>query len=223
MPAPSRPAAPPQALRSNPDTFSLNAELSIQYQWGALPTWIEAMGTFIQEQADAATAAALTGDVAPNLGVALNLLRVNAAGSGLEYRTPAQVRSDIDATITGLGGTATGAAVFTAVNAAAARGAIGSTAIGDALFISGSAAAARDTIVAPGRPQSAAGVGQWLSISAGVSTALALPAGGTWAFFVLTTSGTGAVAAFNIGVAAGGTTIVGASGGSNNGLAWRIQ
>ena len=86
MPAPTRPVAPPQALRSNPDTFSVNAELSIQYQWGALPAWIEAMGDFVQDQADAATAAVLTGDVAPDISKAGNFLRVNAAGTGLEYQ-----------------------------------------------------------------------------------------------------------------------------------------
>ena len=96
MSAPVRPVAPPQALRSNPDTFSINAELSIQYQWTALPTWIEAMGGYIQQQADAATAAALTGDVAPDISKALNYLRLNAAGDGLEYRTASEVAADIN-------------------------------------------------------------------------------------------------------------------------------
>lgn len=94
MPAPVRPVAPPQALRSNPDTFSNNAELAIQYQWTALPNWIEESAQFIEEQADAATAAALTGDVAPDISKALNYLRLNAAGEALEYRTPAQVLLD---------------------------------------------------------------------------------------------------------------------------------
>lgn len=100
MPAPTRPVAPPQALRSNPDTFSANAEASIQYQWTALPTWIEGMGDYTQEQADAATAAALTGDVAPDVTKALNYLRLNADGTALEYRTPAQTISDAGVTAT---------------------------------------------------------------------------------------------------------------------------
>jgi hypothetical protein len=95
MPAPVKPVAPPQALRSNPDTFSANAELSIQYQWTALPNWIEASAEYMEEQAAIATAAALTGDVGPDISKALNYLRLNSGGTGLEYRTPAQTFGDL--------------------------------------------------------------------------------------------------------------------------------
>lgn len=47
MPIQPRPVAPPLALRSNPDTFSANAEAAIQYQWGALPEWIEGVANYI--------------------------------------------------------------------------------------------------------------------------------------------------------------------------------
>lgn len=86
MPPPVKPVAPPQALRSNPDTFSANAELAIQYQWTALPNWIEAIAEYTEDQADAATAAALTGDVVPDITKVGNFLRVNASGTGLEYQ-----------------------------------------------------------------------------------------------------------------------------------------
>lgn len=58
MPLPSKPAAPPQALRSNPETFSANTEASIQYQFGSFPEWIEAVATFVESEADEAAAAA---------------------------------------------------------------------------------------------------------------------------------------------------------------------
>ena len=219
MPAPTRPAAPPQALRSNPDTFSVNAELSIQYQWGALPTWIEAMGDYIQDQADAATAAALTGDVAPNPGVALSLLRVNAAGSGLEYRTPAQVRSDI-------GATTVGAAVLTAANEAAARTAIGATVTGANVFTAATALAARTAIGSPAQPQTSAGVGQIGQLFAPTNTAITLPAGGTWFYFAFlqdNTSGVVVAGGLGCGIAAGGASVLGpVSNASGYGFAWRL-
>lgn len=94
MPAPTRPIAPPQALRSNPDTFSANAEASIQYQWSALPTWIESMGDYTEQKAAEASGAALTGDITPVPAFAFNYLRLNADGTSLEYRTPEQTISD---------------------------------------------------------------------------------------------------------------------------------
>lgn len=83
--------------------------------------------------------------------------------------------------------------------------------------------AARDVILAPAKPTSVVGEGEFRSVNAAAGVSLALPAGGRWAYFVLTTNGSGAIAAFNVGTANGGTTIVGASGGANNGFAWRIE
>ncbi len=85
MTAPLRPTAPPPALRSNPDTFSANAEAQIIYQGNELPDWIEAMGDYIEEQAEAALAAALGGDLPSLAGQAGKFLRVNAAGTAPEF------------------------------------------------------------------------------------------------------------------------------------------
>lgn len=58
MPIPTRPTAPPQPLRSNPDTFSARAELSIQYQWTDFPAWQQAIAEYTEQQANAAASAA---------------------------------------------------------------------------------------------------------------------------------------------------------------------
>ncbi|PTM75894.1 hypothetical protein [Cereibacter johrii] len=84
MPIPPRPPAPPPALRSNPETFSANAEATILYQWGAFPTWIEAIARFTEAQAEAALTAALGGDLPPLAGKAGQFLRVKEDGSGPE-------------------------------------------------------------------------------------------------------------------------------------------
>ncbi|RAZ82107.1 hypothetical protein [Cereibacter johrii] len=84
MPIPPRPPAPTPALRSNPETFSANAEATILYQWGAFPTWIEAIARFTEGQAEAALTAALGGDLPPLAGKAGQFLRVKADGSGPE-------------------------------------------------------------------------------------------------------------------------------------------
>lgn len=79
-------------------------------------------------------------------------------------------------------------------------------------------------IEASPRPQSAAGIGQWVSLAAN-GVALVLPAGGTWAwFFGGTNTGSGAVtSAFSGGVSAGGTQLAaGAAGTYWQGFAWRI-
>lgn len=85
MALPPRPIAPPQALRSNPDTFSANAEASIGYQWTSLPAWIEDMGDFVVARANEANAAALTGDITPAPAFAGNALVLNQAGTALSY------------------------------------------------------------------------------------------------------------------------------------------
>jgi hypothetical protein len=78
------------------------------------------------------------------------------------------------------------------------------------------------TVLAP-LPKSAAGVGQWVAISAAVSTAAVLPAGGTWAYMIYRFNA-GVVASSAAGVAAGGATIGAATGGQNwNGFAWRVS
>lgn len=95
MALPPRPTAPAQALRSNPDTFSLNAELAINYQWTTFPDWIEAMGDFVVARAEEANAAALTGDITPAPEFAAHYLRLNSGGTALEYRSPTQTVGDL--------------------------------------------------------------------------------------------------------------------------------
>ena len=99
----------------------------------------------------------------------------------------------------------------------------GVTATGTALIRAADAAAGRTAINAVVPPTTSAGVGQWVSLNA-PSTALNLPAGGTWAYFVLTVvNSTGGITNFGASVAAGGTLIFAASSGFNHiGFAWRI-
>lgn len=59
MAAPVKPTAPPQALRSSPDTFAARAEASIQYQFTVFPDWIEASALFVEEKSDQALASAV--------------------------------------------------------------------------------------------------------------------------------------------------------------------
>ncbi|MGP3722372.1 hypothetical protein [Cereibacter sphaeroides] len=84
MAIPPRPPAPPPALRSNPETFSANAEATILYQWGAFPAWLERIARFTESQAEAALTAALGGALPPLAGKAGQFLRVKEDGSGPE-------------------------------------------------------------------------------------------------------------------------------------------
>ncbi|WYK06450.1 hypothetical protein DWF04_022705 [Cereibacter sphaeroides f. sp. denitrificans] len=85
MAIPTRPTAPSPALRSNPDSFSTNAEATILYQWGEFPDWLEEIATFTEEQAEAALAAAVGGDLPSLAGQAGKFLRVKADGSAPEF------------------------------------------------------------------------------------------------------------------------------------------
>lgn len=68
---------------------------------------------------------------------------------------------------------------------------------------------------APVKPQTASGVGQWANLT-GVSSAITLPAGGTWAYFA-SNAGTG-----YSGIAAGGTAVYSGALSNAFGFAWRI-
>lgn len=85
MVKPTKPTPPDRALRSNPSTFSANAEAWITYQWGTFPDYVDAVADFTDEQADAALAAALGGDLPPLTGKALQFLRVNAGETAAEF------------------------------------------------------------------------------------------------------------------------------------------
>jgi hypothetical protein len=194
MVKPTPPTAPEAPLRSDP-AFSTKAQTFLTWLAGGFYSYVGDSVDYVDERADEALAAATTFGFPSIAGKALNLTRVNAAGTALEFRTPVQVRSDI-------GATAVGASVFTAADAAAARSAIG----------------------APPLPQTATGAGQWVFLTPGVGNALNLPSGGTWGFFYFQFNSSGAVLASNATVAAGGAPIHSAGSGVNSfGFAWRIS
>lgn len=70
---------------------------------------------------------------------------------------------------------------------------------------------------APVTPTASAGAGQWVSLTTGSGAAAVLPAGGTWAFFLLNiVVATSTYNSTNTGVAAGGST----AGSANPGTVW---
>ena len=74
-----------------------------------------------------------------------------------------------------------------------------------------------------GFPTASVGLGQWTAIGSAASALINLPAGGTWAYFVLTITASGNIANYAASVAAGGTQVFPAvSGQSHFGFAWRI-
>jgi len=85
MVKPTKPTPPDRALRSNPSTFSANAEAWITYQWSEFPDYVDAVADFTDEQAENALAAALGGDLPPLTGKALQFLRVNAGETAAEF------------------------------------------------------------------------------------------------------------------------------------------
>ena len=88
-----------------------------------------------------------------------------------------------------------------------------------------SASAARTTLSVPAVPVDGAIVGEWKAIASTVGGALALPAGGTWAYFALAKiDATGALTtSVTAGVDPGGTTILlGVAGWQNFGFCWRV-
>ncbi|MDX5413412.1 MAG: hypothetical protein LPK02_10240 [Rhodobacterales bacterium] len=146
MPVPTRPTAPPQPLRSSPDTFSRRAELAIQYQWTTLPEWIQAVAEYAEQQANAAASAAAAAGAAEGLnleGKGGQFIRVRVDETGTEFVNAENARA-------GLGATLTGSAIFTASNAASARATLGATAVGSAVLTAADAAAARSAISAQG-------------------------------------------------------------------------
>jgi hypothetical protein len=111
-----------------------NAAAALASQVAAAGSAAAAAGSASQAAASAATI-----NLPAITGQALNFLRANAGATGLEYRTPAQVRSD-------LGGTTVGQNLFTAADAAAGRTALGATATGSALFTAADPAAGRTAL-----------------------------------------------------------------------------
>ena len=100
----------------------------------------------------------------------------------------------------------------------------GVTTTGTALIRAADAAAGRTAINAVVPPTASAGLGQWTSSSTAVGAALVTPAGGTWAYmFTAYADPSGLTVAFAASVAAGGTTVGGATSGTfYRALFWRI-
>jgi hypothetical protein len=96
MVKPTPPIAPEAPLRSDP-AFSAKAQTFLTWLSGLFYSYVGDAVDFVDERADEALAAATTFGFPSIAGKALNLTRVNAAGTALEFRTPVQVRSDIAA------------------------------------------------------------------------------------------------------------------------------
>jgi hypothetical protein len=82
---PTKPTSPPQALRSNPENFSANAEGWIAYQATTFPNYIDEIADFVDQMAEDALAAATGGDLPPLTGQAGKVLAVKGDESGAEF------------------------------------------------------------------------------------------------------------------------------------------
>lgn len=96
MVKPTPPIAPEAPLRSDA-AFSAKAQTFLTWLSGGFYSYVGDAVDFVDERADEALAAATTFGFPSISGKALNQTRVNAAGTALEFRTPAQVLSDIRA------------------------------------------------------------------------------------------------------------------------------
>lgn len=94
MVKPTPPTAPEAPLRSDP-AFSTKAQTFLTWLAGGFNTYVEDAVDYVDERADEALAAATTFGFPSIAGRALNFTRVNSGATALEFRTPAQVRSDI--------------------------------------------------------------------------------------------------------------------------------
>jgi hypothetical protein len=73
-----------------------------------------------------------------------------------------------------------------------------------------------------GRPQAAAGVGQYVFVNPGLGQGYTLPAGGTWAYFWNFFTSAGAFVGSFVGIAAGGAGVGGTAGQYIQGFSWRV-
>lgn len=169
----------------------------------------------------------------PTVGDTGRVLRATGAGAVAwsDISVPLSAAPPANRTALGLGtsatldATATGTALVTAASAAAARTAVGATTPGSSLITAADAAAVRAVAVSPPTPQTAAGVGQWVRLLPGVNNPAVLPAGGTWAWFIIHRDAGGLLQNFEAGVGAGGSTAAVAplpAGSQWLGVAWRI-
>lgn len=191
---PVKPTVPPAPSRANPGTdFATKADAFVAFQ-APFADYMDAVADFTDERADAALAAALGGTLPALTGKALNMTRVNAGATALEFRTPAQVLAD-------LGVTATAAELN---------------------HVDGVTSPIQPQLNGKSPlPQSAAGVGEWRSLIAANGVALVLPAGGTWAYIYTFFNTSGQWVSAVASVAAGGSTISGTND-VKSGCGWRI-
>ena len=208
----------PFPAKGQSDTdFDNNVDAYLSWLSGTNVPELQIALPWVQARLEEVAATALSGTLPDISAQALNLLRVNAGASAVEFRTPAQVLADI--------GAATSASV--ALKAPLASPALTGTPTAP------TAAAATNTtqiattafVVATAQPKAktSTGAGQFLQITSSVGVALVLPAGGTWAYFgQRIASSSGGILAVVAGINAGGSTILTASAGnSGEGWAWR--
>jgi len=80
MAKPPKPTPPDRALRSDPATFSANAEAWINYQWGTFPDYIDATATFVDNAANAL----IVGNLPDLTGKGGNIVRVAPSEDGVD-------------------------------------------------------------------------------------------------------------------------------------------
>jgi hypothetical protein len=101
MTKPTKPTVPPAPSRANPGpVFSQTADTFAAFQ-APFADYLDALAEFVDERADEALAAALAGDLPPLTGQGGSFARAKPDDTALEFRTPAQVRSDLS--INGIG------------------------------------------------------------------------------------------------------------------------
>jgi hypothetical protein len=150
-------------------------------------------------------------------GVSPVVLRVrNAANTAWIEATPETVPANT------LRGNSTGsAAAATNVTVAQLRTMLAITTAGRNLIEAADLPAQRSIL---GFPTGSAGVGQWTLVYAAAGANVVLPAGGTWAWFLITRiTANSSIGGVNASVGAGGSTILaGAAGQDNFALVWRV-
>jgi hypothetical protein len=143
----------------------------------------------------------------------------------LQSSTVAAVKAILGYIIDDIGSLGTNVLATLKVAVNGALGLVRLDAAGKLPAIDGSALTNLPTTGLATKPQTAAGVGQWVTLGpAAVSTAVTLPAGGTWAYFVLAYNTAGVnMTASTSGVAAGGTTVLTTNANTvAAGFAWRV-
>jgi len=129
---------------------------------------------------------------------------------------------DASAMLTTLGVSAFAKTLVDDADAAAFLTTLGVSAYVQTILNDADASAARLTLGAPPRPINGTGEGDWRVIAATVGNALALPAGGTWAWFLIIVNA-GSITGFSAAINAGGFTIyAGSPGIIPTALAWRV-